>query len=230
MKEHNCFSKICKPYSITNKSQQWQKWEVTIYLEYNLIKREAIRIAIIARRPKEWANFHSDRLVQLIGSKYGVPLILVILYLLPATIAASVASLHPSSSCATTILLPNPCPLFLLRMHVTPGEVVTSVKCRHAIGWKLADVTGVSLYMRLDAIPPWTPCYLDRADPFSPLSSRSAHAEGGAIGIEKWCTPVQSHSFPRLSDLRGRRAPLSSSLRRSPILFRDSPLLFFLLR
>lgn len=43
---------------------------------------------------------------------------------------------------------------------------------------------------------------------------------GGAIGIEKWCTPVQSHSFPRLSDPRGRRAPLSSSSRRSPILFR----------
>lgn len=131
----------------------------------------------------------------------------------------SVASFYPSSSCATTILLPNPCPLFLLRMHVTLGEVMTSVECRRAIGWKLADVTGVSLYMRLDAIPPWTPVISIARIPL-PRYRLAPHTwRGGAIGIEKWCTPVQSHSFPRLSDPRGRRAPLSSSSRRSPILF-----------
>lgn len=134
------------------------------------------------------------------------------------TIAApsprSIPLLHaPRQSCYRTLVPP---PLFLLRMHVTTGEVMTSVECRHAIGWKLTDVTGVSLYMRLDAIPPWTPCYLDRGSLFPSIVSRRTRR--GAIGIEKWCTPVQSHSFPRLSDPRGRRAPLSPFLRRSPIL------------
>ena len=54
--------------------------------------------------------------------------------------------------------------------------------------------------------------------PLNPLLSRSrillsptpCYARRGAIGIEKWCTPVQSHSFPRLSDPRSCRVPLSS--------------------
>jgi len=57
-------------------------------------------------------------------------------------------------------------------MHVTTGEVMTSVECRHAIGRKLADVTGVSLYMRLYAIPPWTPCYLVRGSFHPPHATR----------------------------------------------------------
>lgn len=102
--------------------------------------------------------------------------------------------------------LQSPLP-FLLGMHVTTGEVMTSVECRQAIGQKLADVMGVSLYMRLYAIPPLNPL-LSRSRIL--LSPTPCHARRGAIGIEKWCTPVQSHSFPRLSDPRGCRVPLSS--------------------
>lgn len=57
----------------------------------------------------------------------------------------------------------------------------------------------------------WTPCYLDRD------SSRFHFPRRDGIGIEKRCTPVQSHSFPRLSDpRRGRRVPLSLSPSSSP--------------
>ena len=109
----------------------------------------------------------------LIGSKYGALLILVILHL-PAT------PFVPRQSCTTTLCSP-----LFLGMHVTSGEVVTSVECGRRIGRYLTDVIEAD-YMRLYPLPLTLPML-------------------AAIGIEKWCMTVQSPSFPRLCGPRGRR-------------------------
>lgn len=117
-----------------------------------------------------------------------------------------VASLHPSSSCTTTILLPNPCPPLSpwnARHNGGGGDVGGMQTCDWLEArWRHG---GESLHA-LGCNPPLDPL-LSRSR--IPLSRAARGGGGGAIGIEKWCTPVQSHSFPRLSVPRGRRAPLS---------------------
>lgn len=109
----------------------------------------------------------------LIGSKYAALLILAILHL-PAT------PFVPRQSCTSTLCSP-----LFLGMHVTSGEVMTSVECGHRIGRYLTDVIETD-YMRLCPLP-LTLLML------------------AAIGIGKWCMTVQSPSFPRLCGPRGRR-------------------------
>lgn len=86
----------------------------------------------------------------------------------------------PQRSCA-----PARCTPLFLGMHVTSGEVMTSVKRGPGIGQQLADVIGA-----------------DSLHALAPRGPRSAFA---TIGIEKWCMTVQSPSFPRLHGPRGRR-------------------------
>lgn len=76
----------------------------------------------------------------LIGSKYAALLILAILHL-PAT------PFVPRQSCTSTLCSP-----LFLGMHVTSGEVVTSVECGHRIGRYLTDVIETD-YMRLYPLP-----------------------------------------------------------------------------
>lgn len=147
----------------------------------------------------------------------------------PAHLPPSPSSSHHSSSpfprCTATTLLPNPCPPFLLGIHVTTGEVVTSVECGHTIGWKLADVTGVSLSTCACMQSPVEPPAISIAG--APFSRSALHAEGRNRHREM----VHASSKPQFSKaVRSERSPcisLSSSLHRSPIRFasiRDAPL------
>lgn len=85
---------------------------------------------------------------------------LVILHLPPPP---SASLLFPQRS-ARQLCYQTFAPPFLLGMHVITEEVVTSMECGRAIGRKFTDVTGMSLYMRSYATPPWTPCCLDRGN------------------------------------------------------------------
>lgn len=128
----------------------------------------------------------------------------------PAPSAAAVSLTPLVRAFSTTTLLPNPRSPFSPwnARHNGGGDDVDGMR---TCDWPKARWRhgGESLHA-LVCNPPWTPCYLDRGNPLPLPSVLAAHrTRRGAIGIEKWCTAVQSHSFPRLSDPRGRRASLA---------------------